>query len=38
MLTSELSAKQNNMRVCSDFFFHFGDPEAPFIGQTGAVS
>ena len=35
---TELSAKQNNRRVCSDFFFHFRDPKAPFISQTGAVS
>ena len=34
---SRLSAKQNNMRVFSDFFFHFRDPKAPFISQTGAV-
>ena len=35
---TRLSAKQNNMRVCCDFFFHFRDPKAPFISQTGAVS
>ena len=34
----ELSAKQSIKRICSYFFFHVSDPEAPFISQTGAVS
>ena len=34
----ELSAKQSIKRICSYFFFHVSDLEAPFISQTGAVS
>ena len=33
----ELSAKQRIMRICSYFFFHVSDPEAPFISLEGAV-
>ena len=33
-----LLAKQNYMRIKSDFLFHFSGSEAPFISPTGVLA